>query len=102
MVKLKLPSAYLVENPQAYRIGGRAITEILTHIQPGDILLRGYDGYVDGVMIRKALVCSEKQFEPGWFTMPRCLWVNSSSKTVSMCPRKCGTTPKTFNRAHKW
>jgi len=68
MVKLKLPSGYLVENPQAYRISGHAINGILSHIQPGDILLRGYDGYVDGIMIRKASVCSQKKFEPGWFT----------------------------------
>lgn len=68
MVKFKLPSGYLVENPQAYRIGGADMQEILRHIQPGDILLRGFDGYVDGMMIRRASVCSEKDFQPGWFT----------------------------------
>jgi hypothetical protein len=68
MVKLKLPSGYLVENPQAYRIGGRNIQDILHRIQPGDILLRGFDGYVDGFMIRHASVCSRKGFRPGWFT----------------------------------
>ena len=68
MVKLRLPSGYLVENPQAYRIGGRDIQQILKSIQPGDILLRAYDGYVDGFMIRKASVCTEKDMRPGWFT----------------------------------
>ncbi|NVO06697.1 MAG: hypothetical protein HXX19_12560 [Rhodoferax sp.] len=68
MVKLKLPSGYLVENPQAYRVGGKDIHDILQRIQPGDILLRGFDGYVDGIMIRHASVCSDKGFQPGWFT----------------------------------
>jgi hypothetical protein len=68
MVKFRLPSGYLVENPQAYRIGGSDMQDILRHIQPGDILLRGFDGYVDGMMIRRASVCSEKDFQPGWFT----------------------------------
>lgn len=68
MVKLKLPSGFLVENPQAYRIGGGQIQDILRCIQPGDILLRGYDGYLDGMMIRRASVCTAKEFQPGWFT----------------------------------
>jgi Permuted papain-like amidase enzyme, YaeF/YiiX, C92 family len=68
MVKFQLPSGYLVENPQAYRIGGRDMQEVLHHIRPGDILLRGFDGYVDGMLIRRASVCSEKDFQPGWFT----------------------------------
>jgi hypothetical protein len=67
-VKLKLPSGYLVENPPAYRIGGRDMQAILSKIEKGDILLRGYDGYVDGFMIRHASVCSSKGFQPGWFT----------------------------------
>jgi hypothetical protein len=67
-VKLSLPSGYLVENPPAYRIGGIQMQEILGAIEEGDILLRGYDGYVDGFMIRHASVCSKKGFQPGWFT----------------------------------
>ncbi len=67
-VKLRLPSGYLVENPPAYRIGGRDMQAILHNIKAGDILLRGYDGYVDGFMIRHASVCSKKGFQPGWFT----------------------------------
>ena len=68
MVKLRLPSSFLVENPPAYRIGGADMQEILRRIQPGDVLLRGFDGYVDGMMIRRASVCSAKNFQPGWFT----------------------------------
>jgi hypothetical protein len=68
MVKFKLPSGYLVENPKAYRIGGADIRQVLDRIQPGDILLRAFDGYVDGFMIRHASVCSAKGFQPGWFT----------------------------------
>ena len=67
-VRLKLPSGYLVENPPAYRISGTNMHEILGKIEKGDILLRGYDGYVDGFMIRHASVCSKKGFQPGWFT----------------------------------
>jgi hypothetical protein len=68
MVRFRLPSGYLVENPQAYRISGRNLQEILQRIRPGDILLRGFDGYVDGLLIRRASVCSAKGFRPGWFT----------------------------------
>jgi len=68
MVRFRLPSGYLVENPQAYRIGGRDLQEIVQCIRPGDILLRGFDGYADGLLIRRASVCSEKGFRPGWFT----------------------------------
>ena len=68
MVKFLLPSGYLVENPQAYRISGGNMLEILACIQPGDILLRGFDGYLDGMLIRRASVCSDKDFQPGWFT----------------------------------
>jgi hypothetical protein len=67
-VQLKLPSGYLVENPPAYRIRGGDIQQVLHHIKPGDILLRSFDGYVDGLMIRRASVCSHKGFRPGWFT----------------------------------
>jgi hypothetical protein len=46
----------LVEDPGSYKIKGTDIREILdgkNPIQPGDILLRGYDGYVDGELIRR-------------------------------------------------
>lgn len=46
----------LVEDPGSYRIKGSDIREILDGdtplIQPGDILLRGYKGYLDGALIR--------------------------------------------------
>ena len=42
----------LVQDPGSYKITGREIRELIDHVlQPGDILLRGYDGYLDGVMI---------------------------------------------------
>jgi hypothetical protein len=47
----------LVEDPGSYKIKGTDIRTILDGdmplIQPGDILLRGYDGYVDGELIRR-------------------------------------------------
>lgn len=68
MVALGLPSGHLVENPGGYRTTGRDTREIMQKLQPGDILLRGYQGYVDGAMIRRSSRCSDKGYEPGWFT----------------------------------
>jgi hypothetical protein len=43
----------LVEDPGSYKIRGGEIRELIDSVlQPGDILLRGYDGYLDGVLIR--------------------------------------------------
>jgi len=42
----------LVEDPGSYKIKGDEIRELLDEVlQPGDILLRGFDGYLDGIMI---------------------------------------------------
>jgi hypothetical protein len=61
-------STYLVENPRGYRISGSDLREILGLLQPGDILLRGYEGYVDGEFIRRSSLSSQKDLKPGWFT----------------------------------
>ncbi|MEN9886034.1 MAG: hypothetical protein RL758_612 [Pseudomonadota bacterium] len=43
----------LVQDPGSYKIHGNEIRELIDKVlQPGDILLRGYDGYLDGIMIR--------------------------------------------------
>lgn len=43
----------LVEDPGSYKITGAEIRELIDgKLLPGDILLRGYDGYLDGIMIR--------------------------------------------------
>lgn len=68
MVGLGLPSAYLVENPRGYRMDGRKLRQVLSLLEPGDILLRGYDGYVDGAFIRRASRCSDTGYQPGWYT----------------------------------
>lgn len=67
-VTLGWPSAYLVENPRGYRISGRDSRQILNLLQPGDILLRGYEGYVDGEFIRRSARTSASGFAPGWYT----------------------------------
>lgn len=67
-VTLGWPSAYLVENPRGYRISGRDSRQILNLLQPGDILLRGYEGYVDGEFIRRSARTSVSGFAPGWYT----------------------------------
>ena len=42
----------LVEDPGSYKIRGDEIRTLIDKaLRPGDILLRGYDGYLDGVMI---------------------------------------------------
>lgn len=47
----------LVEDPGSYKIKGTDIRILLDGdsplLQPGDILLRGYDGYLDGELIRR-------------------------------------------------
>jgi hypothetical protein len=67
-VSLGWPSSYLVENPRGYRISGRDSRQILNLLQPGDILLRGYEGYVDGEFIRRSARTSASGFAPGWYT----------------------------------
>jgi hypothetical protein len=67
-VTLHWPSAYLVENPRGYRLGGPQTRDILAVLQPGDILLRGYQGYLDGEFIRRSSLSAHRGFKPGWFT----------------------------------
>jgi hypothetical protein len=67
-VKLHWPSRFLVENPRGYRISGAHMRAILDLLQDGDILLRGYEGYVDGEFIRRSSVTSQSGFQSGWFT----------------------------------
>jgi hypothetical protein len=67
-VKLHWPSSYLVENPRGYRISGAQTRAVLDLLREGDILLRGYEGYVDGEFIRRSSVTSGHGFQPGWFT----------------------------------
>ncbi len=42
---------FIVYDPGSYRIKGKDAREILGLLQPGDILLRGYDNYLDGKFI---------------------------------------------------
>jgi hypothetical protein len=68
MVKVGLASGYLVENPKNYRLTAEDMRAILEKLQPGDILLRGYDGYIDGMFIRRSALCSNNSYQAGWFT----------------------------------
>lgn len=67
-VKLHWPSRFLVENPRGYHISGVDLRQILSLLEPGDILLRGYEGYIDGEFIRRSSLSSQNEFKPGWFT----------------------------------
>lgn len=42
---------FIVYDPNYFKIGGKQILDILKIIQPGDIILRGYDSYLDGKFI---------------------------------------------------
>lgn len=43
----------VIENPGAYLLKGKDTRAILRILEPGDILLRGYNGYIDGFFIRR-------------------------------------------------
>jgi len=68
MVRVGLPSFYLEENPAAYKLKAEEMREILQKLQPGDILLRAYDGYLDGMAIKKSSKCAPNRYQPGWFS----------------------------------
>jgi len=68
MARVGLPSGYLVENPMNYRLNAKDMRAILDKLKPGDILLRAYDGYMDGNFIRHSSLCSKNGYRPGWFT----------------------------------
>jgi hypothetical protein len=68
MAKVALPSGYLVENPTSYRLNADDLRAILEKLKPGDILLRAYDGYLDGKFIRLSSLCSKHGYRKGWFT----------------------------------
>lgn len=42
---------FLVYDPGSYQVKGQDIREVLNIVQPGDILLRGYNNYLDGYFI---------------------------------------------------
>lgn len=43
----------LVEDPGSYRIRGEDVRSLIdSELRPGDILLRGFDGYLDGLMMK--------------------------------------------------
>jgi hypothetical protein len=68
MVKVGMPSGFLVENPTSYRLSATDMRNILDKLRPGDILLRAYDGYLDGLFIRHSSRCAKHGYRPGWFT----------------------------------
>jgi hypothetical protein len=50
-IKIYPHPLFIVYDPGSYRIKGPDVREILDALQPGDILLRGYDNYLDGKFI---------------------------------------------------
>lgn len=46
---------FIVYDPNYFKVGGKQVLEIMKILKPGDIILRGYDSYLDGVFIPDAL-----------------------------------------------
>ena len=42
---------FIVYDPSSFSVSGEYILEILRRLKPGDILLRGYDMYLDSYFI---------------------------------------------------
>lgn len=42
---------FIVYDPNYFKVGGKQILDIMKIIKPGDIILRGYDCYLDGMFI---------------------------------------------------
>ncbi len=42
---------FLVYDPSSYRVKGEDTREVIDIIRPGDVILRGYDHYLDGLLI---------------------------------------------------
>lgn len=42
---------FIVYDPASYKVKGKDTRQVLDLVQPGDILLRGYDNYLDGFFI---------------------------------------------------
>ena len=58
----------IVFDPSTYRVKGADVRELLGVLQPGDILLRAYDGYLDSWFIRSSLPLGTGQRRKGRFT----------------------------------
>lgn len=61
----------LVFDPGSYAVSGRDCRSLLSVLQPGDILLRGYVNFIDGWFIRRSIITDPKgpkQIWPGTFT----------------------------------
>jgi hypothetical protein len=44
---------FVIYQPTSFRIKGSDTRKIMTNIQPGDVVMRGYDDYLDGYFIPK-------------------------------------------------
>ena len=46
---------FIVYDPNYFKITGKQVIDILNIIEPGDIILRGYDSYLDGKFVPDSL-----------------------------------------------
>ena len=52
-VYLKPPAVLLAYDPGSYKVNGKDCRTLISQLQPGDILLRSFDNYLDGHFIRR-------------------------------------------------
>ncbi|MEY4757674.1 MAG: hypothetical protein RJA34_2572 [Pseudomonadota bacterium] len=52
-VYLKPPAVLLAYDPGSYKVNGKDCRTLISQLQPGDILLRSFDNYLDGHVIRR-------------------------------------------------
>jgi len=58
----------IVYDPSSYKVKGADVRELLGVLQPGDILLRAYDGYLDSWFIRSSRPLDKGSRRRGVFT----------------------------------
>ncbi|MCQ8182584.1 YiiX/YebB-like N1pC/P60 family cysteine hydrolase [Methylomonas sp. SURF-1] len=101
-IKIYPHPLFIVYDPGSYRIKGPDLREILEILQPGDILLRGYDNYLDGKFIggtfshagfyfgeateadRPAARAGTQENGKDWFTPGKQMVVHSMAEGVFM------------------
>ena len=50
-VKISRYPLWIMYDPEYFKMPGEQILEVVNHVEVGDVILRGYDGYADGYFI---------------------------------------------------
>lgn len=82
----------LLYDPRSYQVKGSDMRKAMADIQPGDILVRGFDNYVDG------------NFIPGFSAMSGCIWAKWMKKpyaSIGVALFRAAQYPKQITRLSK-